>query len=142
MINIEEIRNNEFNLNAKEALKLMLEGKAVISINGGMFFYHKNLDKIILNKNGTFNVIYEDIFLSYMTPKYKEYIEPKKTNKIITFNTYIGENTVCKPFKKCPIERAFGHEVSRLCDDLNALKSVYEKVSKVKVTIEIIEENI
>lgn len=131
-----------FNLNAKEALKLMLKGKSVISINGGVFIYHNNFDKIIVNENGKMYIIYEDIFLSYKTPKYKEYKEPKKTNKIITFNSYIGENAGYKPFKKCPIESAFGHEVSRLCDDLNALKSVYLTVSKVKVTYEIIEENL
>ena len=151
MINIEEISlvknvNNEFNLNAKEAFKLMLDGKEVIDEQEyiySLFFsniiYLKYENNIIMHRGETDANTFLKSNKRNKVFKFKEYIEPKKTNKIITFNSYIGENTVYKPFKKCPIENAFGHEVSRLCDDIDALKSVYEKVSKVKVTFEIIE---
>ena len=131
-----------FNLNAKEAFKMMIDDKKVICSNGFVFERHtRNISKKRNNKHVKY-LGYEDFLLEKDYSVFKEYVEPKKEPRIITFESYVGENTGFKPFNKCPVEMAFDHEVSRLCDDLNALKSVYEKVSKVKVTFEIIEENL
>ncbi len=71
----------------------------------------------------------------------KEIIDPKKPRKI-EFNCYIGENLESLGDKRCPIDDAFEHQTSNLWKDLDGLKSLYEKVSKIKVTFEFIEENL
>ncbi|MBX9838764.1 MAG: hypothetical protein K2X69_10695 [Silvanigrellaceae bacterium] len=67
--------------------------------------------------------------------------ENNKSRKYI-FETYLGENFDTEPYDRCPIDVALKHQCSRLNDDYNALKSMYNRASKVKVTIEFIEENL
>jgi hypothetical protein len=130
----------EFNINAKEALKLMLKGKTVISINGGMFFYHNNLDKIIVNENVKMYITYEDIFLSYKALKYKEYIEPKKPRKF-EFEAFIGENPNNKMiFDNSCTDQAFGYYTSYIYRKKEPLLDDYKIISKFKITMQEILE--
>ena len=128
-----------FDLNNKEAFKLMLDGKKVISTSGRIFY----LDEIRCfvcyeSEDYTEIISYEQFLKNYSSSKAKflEYIEPNNHRKY-EFESYIGENFGVMPFEKCPIEVALKHQCSSLNDDYNALKSMYKNVSKVKVTLEI-----
>jgi len=124
-----------FNLDKYEALKIIMEkGKKVISDIGGV--YHIEKGNLILEKNNyTSYFDYKDFLSNINSNKYKEYNEPRKYE----FETYLGENFGVMPFGKCPMEVALKHQCSGLNDDYNNLKSMYKKVSKVKVTLEFIE---
>jgi hypothetical protein len=123
-----------FNLDQYQAFKLMLDGKKVI--NELNFIYGINKEKNLIETNVNTIKDYSE-FLKMQPYKFKEYIEPRK----YIFETYVGENFGVMPFGKCPMEVALKHQCSGLNDDYDNLKSMYKKVSKVKVTLEFIEKD-
>ncbi len=137
-ISLVDNKNNEFNLNVKEAFKFLIDDKLILNKDGYIFERHRR--SISKKKNGELikHINYEEFLLDENLYGYEEYIKP--IPRRISFESYLGEFPEKEAYKGCPIENNFGYEVSRLSNDYNNLKSIYAKVSKFKVTFEEILE--
>ena len=142
--------NKMFNLNAKEAFKLMLDGKDVIDEQGYIYsLFFSNIiflryeNNIIMHRGETD----ANTFLKYNKTnkdfKFKEYIEPKPRK--FEFEAFIGEKPDDKRliFQEFCTDKAFGHGTTGLYSDrkyVEEYRNYFNKISKFKITMEEILE--
>ena len=143
-----EINVTEYNFNNVEALKLMLDGKVVISKKGYIYKLHLDFSfysHIILNKSKEiidYKIDINQFLISTSLVTFKEYIEPKKPRKF-EFVAYLGEESGFLPYQdKYALHKAFSSHVSSLFNEKKDVEEIqcYKKISKFKVTMEEILE--
>lgn len=143
---INEVHNNEYNLNNKEAFKLMLDGKEVIDEEGyiySLFFsnisFLKYENNIIMHRGKTDANTFLKSNKTNKVFKFKEYTESKPRK--FEFEAFIGENPNNKMiFDNSCTDQAFGYYTSHIQKNKLSLSDNYEIISKFKVTMEEILE--
>ena len=128
------------NFSAREAYDLMLEGKKITIGDNSNEIYYFDFDKNFICSKISDNIYYHKLVNFLAINKLFKIYEEKNEPRKYTFETYIGEDFGAMPFEKSPIEVALKHRCLGLNDDYNNLKSMYKKVSKVKVTLEFIDK--
>ncbi len=132
---------NEFNLNEKEALKLMLDNKKVISKYGIVYCFNQKDNKIKYKSICESALTSIDYFLSLKNVFFKEYIEPIKPRKF-EFEAFIGEDSLYRDKdENFSLDKIFSSAVSDLVTRKEFISiNSYNKISKFKITMEEILE--
>lgn len=138
------INKCEYKIDRKEAFKLMLDNKLVISDNGHVYeMLKRNISK---KKNSTHIAYldYPEFLLDDDCSLFKEYIPLLKPRKF-EFEAFIGEKPDGRRllFQELCTDKVFGHETTGLYSEKKYLEdyiNYFNKISKFKVTMEEILE--
>nr|BFD33765.1 hypothetical protein GTC16762_33840 [Pigmentibacter ruber] len=127
----------EYNLSTKEALKLILDNKKVISNYGIVYCFNQIYNKIKYKSICESALTSIDYFLSLKNVLFKEYIEPKKPRKFV-FEAYLGEDSLYRDKdENFSLDMIFSSAVSDLVTRKELISNnSYNRISKFKITME------